>query len=120
MRRTLSLRASRPERVVVRHSVVNNELQVATECVTDDGIRPVLARRAVAPRTVAARTTSSEPRSSTQRIEKKRDWAETALIIGGSAGAGAGIGGIAKGRQGALIGAAIGGGAAAIVEAIRR
>jgi len=59
-------------------------------------------------------------RSSTQRVEKKRDWAKTAMIIGGSAGAGAGIGGIAKGKQGALIGAAIGGGTAAIIEAIRR
>ena len=119
------------ERVVVHHSVVNNELQVATECVpaaglttarfentvlTDDVVRPVSVTRAVAPRTV---TRTSAPRTA-QRVEKKRDWAKTAMIIGGSAGAGAGIGGIAKGKQGALIGAAIGGGAAAIVEAIRR
>lgn len=122
------------ERVVVHHSVVNNELQVATECVPsgvtaarfqpavlrDDALQPVAVTQAVAPRTVAARTTSPARRSGTPRVEKKHDWAKTALIIGGSAGAGAGIGGIAKGKQGALIGAAIGGGAAAIVEAIRR
>ena len=35
-------------------------------------------------------------------------------------GAGAGVGGIVKGKKGALIGAAIGGGAASIYEATRR
>ncbi len=123
------------ERVVVHHSVVNNELQVTTECVpsgvttarfqdavlTDDYIAPV-STRAVAPRAVAPRTVAraSAPRPTAHRVQKKRDWAETAMIIGGSAGAGAGVGGIANGKKGALIGAAIGGGAAAIVEAIRR
>ena len=54
------------------------------------------------------------------RREGKRSWAKTALIIGGSSGAGAGIGGLAGGKKGALIGAAIGGGAASIFEAVKR
>jgi len=50
----------------------------------------------------------------------KRSWKKTALIIGGSTGAGAGVGAIAGGKKGALIGAAIGGGAASIYEAVKR
>ena len=37
-----------------------------------------------------------------------RSWKESAVIIGGAAGAGAGIGAIAKGKKGAAIGAATG------------
>jgi hypothetical protein len=50
----------------------------------------------------------------------ERSWTKTAMIIGGSAASGAGVGGIIKGKKGALIGAAIGGGAASIYEATRR
>ena len=42
------------------------------------------------------------------------------LIIGGSTAAGAGIGGLVGGKKGALIGAALGGGASTIYEATRR
>ena len=45
---------------------------------------------------------------------------KTVLIIGGSAASGAGLGGIVGGKKGALIGAALGGGAASIYEATRR
>jgi hypothetical protein len=61
----------------------------------------------------------SQPEAVVVRDEG-RDWKKTAMIIGGSAAGGAGIGGIAKGKKGALIGAAIGGGAASIYEATRR
>ena len=47
-------------------------------------------------------------------------WGKTAMIIGGSAAGGAGVGGIVGGKKGALIGAAIGGGAASIYEATQR
>jgi hypothetical protein len=123
------------QQVVVRHTIVNNELQVATQCVgataaalpanyVDDGGRVAyLAPRAAAPvRTVAAapapvrRTATAAP----VRTEPRRSWKKTALVIGGSAGAGAGVGAIAGGKKGALIGAAIGGGAASIFEAIKR
>lgn len=54
------------------------------------------------------------------RIEhRRRSAAQKALVIGGSAATGAGIGGIVKGGKGALIGAAIGGGAASIIEGVR-
>jgi len=45
-----------------------------------------------------------------------RDWKQTAMVIGGSSLAGAGLGGLIGGRKGALIGAAVGGGAATVYE----
>jgi hypothetical protein len=63
-----------------------------------------------------SRPVTYEPRSS--RIERtpSRDWTRTAMIVGGSTAAGAGLGGIFGGKKGALIGAALGGGAATIYE----
>jgi hypothetical protein len=49
-----------------------------------------------------------------------RSKARTALMIAGSAATGAGLGGALKGKRGALIGAAIGGGVASIYESNRR
>jgi hypothetical protein len=49
-----------------------------------------------------------------------RNWGESAMIVGGSAAAGAGVGGLIGGTKGALIGAAIGGGGAAIYEGTRQ
>jgi hypothetical protein len=56
------------------------------------------------------------------RVERSsgRDWKKTALIIGGSTAAGAGLGGIFGGKKGALIGAALGGGASTIYEVTKR
>jgi hypothetical protein len=45
-----------------------------------------------------------------------RDWAKTAMVIGGTGAAGAGLGAIFGGKRGALIGAAIGGGAGTLFE----
>ena len=75
---------------------------------------------AVSPRTVARRTVAPQARTTATSVAPKRSWKKSALVIGGSAAAGAGIGGIADGKKGALIGAAIGGGAGAIFEAIKR
>jgi hypothetical protein len=54
--------------------------------------------------------------------EDRRDesWGESAMIVGGTAAAGAGVGGLIGGTKGALIGAAIAGGGAAIYEGTRR
>jgi hypothetical protein len=49
-----------------------------------------------------------------------RSWTKSTLIIGGAAASGAGVGGAVNGKKGALIGAAIGGGAASIYEATQR
>ncbi|MGH9348778.1 MAG: hypothetical protein ACRD26_16090 [Vicinamibacterales bacterium] len=53
-------------------------------------------------------------------VRPERSKTKTALIIGGSAASGAGVGAIIGGKKGALVGAAIGGGAASIYEATRR
>lgn len=55
-----------------------------------------------------------------QQVRKRASWQKRALIIGGSAGAGAGVGALVGGKKGALIGAAVGGGGAAIVDALKR
>lgn len=51
---------------------------------------------------------------------RHRSWGKSALIIGGGAGTGAGIGGLVHGKKGALIGAALGGGAASLYEGAHR
>jgi hypothetical protein len=50
----------------------------------------------------------------------RRSKTKTALMIAGSAASGAGVGGAIRGKKGALIGAAIGGGAASIYESAKR
>ena len=112
-----------------------------------NGFRPVDPVTVSAPRATATRTVYSEPAPAprvvrtvvreeprtivteqpvrtvaTEEISSpdERSWKKTAMIIGGSAASGAGVGGIIKGKKGALIGAAIGGGAASIYEATRR
>ena len=52
--------------------------------------------------------------------ESGRSWKKTAMVIGGSTAGGAGVGAIVGGKKGALIGAALGGGAASIYEATKR
>ena len=85
---------------------------------------PVAQRRssAAAPRQTVYRT--AEPVSERvvvqQDAQPRRSWGKTGLIIGGATASGAGVGAMVKGKKGALIGAAIGGGAASIYEATRR
>ncbi len=75
----------------------------------------------------AVRTVSYEPSATrrattrTQEVERTsgRDWKRTALIIGGSSATGAGVGAIFGGKKGALIGAAIGGGASTIYQTMK-
>lgn len=54
------------------------------------------------------------------RVKSKRSVKKNAVIIGSSAAVGAGVGALAKGKKGALIGAAVGGGGAAIWDQITR
>jgi hypothetical protein len=72
-------------------------------------------RNARAVRTVMV---EPEPEVVTRTVvrERGRNWKKTAMIVGGSTAAGAGLGGIVGGKKGALIGAAIGGGASTIYE----
>jgi hypothetical protein len=74
---------------------------------------------APAPRRVstASRTTARAP-----IVERRsnRSWQKTAMVVGGTTAAGAGLGAIFGGKKGALIGAAIGGGAGTIYEVRKR
>ena len=78
-----------------------------------------------APQIVEARpvrtvVTSPAPRRVALRIqEPRRNWKRTALLIGGSTAGGAGLGAVFGGKKGALIGAAIGGGASTIYESTK-
>jgi hypothetical protein len=74
-------------------------------------------RRTASPRLV----TTSAPRTTTV-VERNsgRSWQKTAMVIGGSSAAAAGLGAIFGGKKGALIGAAIGGGASSVYEARKR
>ena len=55
-----------------------------------------------------------------RQVKRGRSWQKSALIIGSSAGIGAGVGAGVKGKKGALIGAALGGGAATIWDQVTR
>src|SRR5688572_2057569 len=77
---------------------------------------PVVEARPV--RTVV---TQPAPRRASVRVdEPRRNWKKTALLIGGSTAGGAGLGAVFGGKKGALIGAAIGGGASTIYEATKK
>lgn len=73
--------------------------------------QPVRAVSSPAP--VAQRTVAERPETAT------RSWQKRAMVIGGSAGAGAGIGALIGGKKGALIGAAIGGGSGTLYEVVK-
>jgi len=75
--------------------------------------RPVYASQAPAPQRTQTRPVINDG-------TPRRDWKKTALVIGGSTAAGAGLGGIFGGKKGALIGAAIGGGGSTLWEAIHK
>jgi hypothetical protein len=93
----------------------------STQAVRPTPLAP--ARRApAARRTVdrAARATNQDIARDDDYRDDERSWGKTAMIVGGSAAGGAGVGGILGGKKGALIGAAIGGGAASIYEATKR
>ena len=85
--------------------------------------RPV---RTATPARTVYRPAASATTAQVERVEVRddapaqRSWKKSALIIGGSAASGAGVGGLIRGKKGALIGAAIGGGAASIYESTKR
>ena len=64
----------------------------------------------IASRRHAAKTTAAPSRT----------WVKSAMLIGGSAASGAGVGAIVGGKKGAGIGALIGGGAATLYDQLKR
>ena len=107
------------QRAVMEQRRVNGSTQVIARC---EGV----SRGTVQTRQAANRTSRSvAARGATvQYVEIEREPArsktKTALMIAGSAATGAGVGGALKGTKGAIIGAAVGGGAASIYEAAKR
>jgi hypothetical protein len=85
--------------------------------------RQVVSRPASTPRRIVNRDSApaqSERVAVREEAPQGRSWKKTAMIIGGSTASGAGVGAIVGGKKGALIGAAIGGGAASIFESTKR
>ena len=84
--------------------------------VYDDGLEDARVVRSSTARAIPARqVVYQEPVARRTRSVKK-----SVAIIGSSAAVGAGIGALAKGKKGALVGAAIGGGGAAVWDQITR
>jgi len=81
-----------------------------------------------APQYVSDRVLTPQPvvrRASTQRTyvterAPQRSWQKSAMLIGGSAAGGAGVGALIGGKKGAGIGALIGGGAATLYDQAKR
>lgn len=131
-----SLQCQPHEEAVLRRAVMNGREVTDVTCITRMNSAAVAYSQAA----YAQPVYSSQPQAVTrpvvrtvqqparQRVvtredvkrESDRSWGKTAMIIGGSSGAGAGIGGLIGGKKGALIGAAIGGGAATIYESTKR
>jgi hypothetical protein len=94
----------RSQRAIVHDTFVRGESVTSVRCVNGEAYRSYRSRY--------------ETRYRVRHSH--RSWGQRALVIGGSAATGAGIGGIVHGKSGALIGAAVGGGAASIIEGTRR
>ncbi len=89
--------------------------RAAARDIEDTEIVPAPARASSA-RPVRARQTIYDERP----VKRSRSVKKSAVIIGSSAGVGAGVGAAISGKKGALIGAAIGGGGAALWDQITR
>jgi len=126
--------AGEPPQVVVR-CAPGQEARIrqlgattAGECI--DAAAASYERRAAAPYAARAALVSpavgdvvapAAPRPAPRTIvvrdaRPRRDWGRTALVIGGSSAAGAGIGGLIGGKKGALVGAALAGAAGTLYE----
>jgi len=83
---------------------------------------PVVQRTVAAPRQTVYRAVEPAAPVVTRNadVRPQRSKTKTIMVIGGSAASGAGLGGLIGGKKGALVGAALGGGAASIYEATRR
>ena len=103
-----------------RYGGYDDDGSVVVECAA--GQRAVMEQRRIDGRTrVVARCERAVQRSYA-RVPRapQRSKTKTALMIAGGAATGAGVGGALKGKKGALIGAAIGGGGASIYESVKR
>jgi hypothetical protein len=98
----IALTCAPGQRAIIGEGLVRGAPVTTAECVNTAASRAAL---------YPARYRASRPH---------RSWGRTALTLAGGGATGAGIGGIVNGRKGALIGAALGGGAASLYESVRR
>ena len=106
--------AAAPMGFVTTPGYVTTQPAPAPRVVVQESPAPARVYRTAAPasqRVVVRETEEARP---------QRTWTKTAMIVGGSAASGAGVGGLVGGKKGAMVGAAIGGGAASIYEATKR
>jgi hypothetical protein len=97
----LTLTCAPAQRAVLRETLVRGEPVTRATCVDTE-----VAYQAVRP--------------VRHHVRPHRSWGKTALTIAGGGATGAGIGGLVNGKKGSLIGAALGGGSAAIYESLKR
>lgn len=101
--------------------IATNFTPVAAQRVSNSApVRRTVSSRPAPTRAVYRTSQAEQERVIVEEERNERSWGKTALIIGGSAASGAGVGAIIGGKKGALAGAAIGGGAASIYESTRR
>ena len=99
---------------VVRHVQLDGKTVEQIDCVAPTAASPT----PTAGSAVSAQRAQSEVPPVPRR--NKRSMKKSALVIGGSSAAGAGIGALIGGKKGALIGAAAGGGAGTVYEVKKR
>jgi hypothetical protein len=76
--------------------------------------------RAVSTQPTVRRVSSQRAYTSERAAAPRRSWQKSAMLIGGSAASGAGVGALVGGKKGAGIGALIGGGAATLYDQVKR
>jgi hypothetical protein len=113
------------QRASLEHRRINGRTQTVARCEGAQARGVVYDEYGRAVQTRQAAYETSRPvarRSNVQYVERapERTKTKSALMIAGSAATGAGVGGALKGKKGAIIGAAIGGGSASIYEAAKR
>ena len=112
------------QRALMEQRRISGRTQVVARCEADQTRRVVYDEdgRVIRTSPVAYQTYRPAAQRSVQYVERapRRSKTKSALMIAGSAATGAGVGAALKGKKGALIGAAVGGGAASIYESAKR